>query len=266
MATYTFSLNGNSNDINYIANSNYGRIVETQQQVTGILDQLDTLEASNNSLTSQVNQLTTDLTKMQNDYVTFMLNGEEISVMNPEPELSLINYLRDTLHLTGTKVSCNQGFCGVCTVLVSYKDSLGAYYNESMNSCLLKLVNCHGKAITTIEGIKTPINTRNNTLHPIQEAFFQLSAAQCGYCTPGFIMKIYASLKSTTDLPTFQNLEDQLSGNICRCTGIRPIIEAYKAVLISIAENSQNGNTTTLKAHVTGNNAAYITEYDALKT
>tara|TARA_R110002072_G_scaffold24935_2_gene84054 strand:+ start:1087 stop:1287 length:201 start_codon:yes stop_codon:yes gene_type:complete len=66
MATYTFDLTGNSNDVDYIANSNYGRIVETQQQVTGILDQLDTLEASNNSLTSQVNQLTTDLTEMQN--------------------------------------------------------------------------------------------------------------------------------------------------------------------------------------------------------
>ena len=280
MATYDVDIVGSNNDTNLIIESNSASITESQANVAELLAQLNakdlslnalqsTLTSTQSTLTSTQSTLTSTqstLLNMQNDYVTFMLNGEEISVMNPDPELSLINYLRDTLHLTGTKVSCNQGFCGVCTVLVSYKDSLGAYHNESMNSCLLKLVNCHGKAITTIEGIRTSADVRNNVLHPIQEAFYQLSAAQCGYCTPGFIMKIYASLKSATDLPTFQNLEDQLSGNICRCTGIRPIVEAYKAVLISIAENSQNGNTDTLKSHVTGNNTAYKTEYEALKT
>ena len=245
----TVNVTGSSNDMNLVVNS-------TGAYITDSTDAVNSIIASSQSL----------IEELRNDYIKFLLNGREITIESPEPELSLVNFLRDKLHLTGTKVSCTQGLCGVCVVMLTYKDAVGLYHTTSANSCLLKLVNCHGKSITTIEGMNNPEDMKAQILHPIQLAFHELSAMQCGYCTPGFIMQIYSSLQNSNNLPTFENLENQLSGNICRCTGFRPIIEAYKCILIGIVEDNNNSITQNRITGSTDSNNQYNKEYNTLKS
>jgi xanthine dehydrogenase iron-sulfur cluster and FAD-binding subunit A len=252
---HNISITGSNNDSNLILSSANSKIEDDDDELL--------LATQNNLATLTTSAAATDaaLTLKNNDFVEFMLNGKKITVLNPDPETTLINYLRDNMNLTGTKVNCNQGFCGVCTVMVSYKDGLG-YHNESMNSCLLKVVNCHGKAITTIEGIKNSTRVKQNTLHPIQQYFLELGALQCGYCTAGFEMRMYSTFQKKETLPTFASVENNLSGNLCRCTGYRPIIEAYKCLLIAIVEEERNGVS---KGRVTEDISGYDSEYDRLK-
>ncbi len=140
------------------------------------------------------------------------VNGEEHSVAVKQGE-TLLDVLRDKLRLTGTKKGCDRGVCGACTVLVD---------GEPKNSCLLLAVACEGKEITTIEGI-----SREGRLHPLQRAFINHGAVQCGFCTPGMVLSAYALIQHTPD-PTDAEIKDALSGNLCRCTGYARIKEAVK--------------------------------------
>lgn len=146
--------------------------------------------------------------------VEFLLNGKKISI-EAEPHWTLLDVLRDHLHLTGTKKGCETGECGACTVLVDGKN---------VNSCLMLIGHVDGKEVTTIEGLQN-----NGKLHPIQKAFAEKGAVQCGYCTPGMIMSVKALLDENPK-PTREEIKTAIAGNLCRCTGYEQIIEAVQSV------------------------------------
>ena len=145
----------------------------------------------------------------------FRVNGRLIEEREVNPEVTLLKYLRNKLLLTGTKLGCGEGGCGACTVLVS---SLHDKNYVSVNACLFPLPAVHLRAVITVEGVKG---------HPIQEKMTELHGSQCGFCTPGFIMSMVNSPKAD---PVDNDLEDILAGNLCRCTGYRPIIDSYNAI------------------------------------
>lgn len=147
--------------------------------------------------------------------ITFLLNGETVEVTDVSPTTTLLDWLREDQHLTGTKEGCNEGDCGACTVMVTDDD--GA---KALNSCILFLPQLQGKAVRTVEGVSGP----DGALHPVQQAMIDHHGSQCGFCTPGFIMSMTtAHLNGATDFDT------QLAGNLCRCTGYAPIIRAAEA-------------------------------------
>lgn len=149
---------------------------------------------------------------MPSKVVSFKLNGREVEVM-VKPLMTLQTLLREQLNLTATKVGCRQGGCGSCTVLVN---------GEPMMSCLLPVEDVEGQEVTTLEGI-----TPAEGLNPLQEAFFEKYAIQCGYCTPGMIMVATALLAHNPN-PSREEVIEAISGNYCRCTGYAPIIEAIQ--------------------------------------
>jgi len=138
------------------------------------------------------------------------INGEDTEFLC-EPRQSLLEALRDVLHLTGTKEGCNDGNCGTCSVML---DGL------LVDSCLVLGVEAQGKAITTIEGVATP-----EGLHPLQQAFLEQAALQCGICTPGFIIAAKALLEKEPDADA-DRVRHWLAGNLCRCTGYDKIVRA----------------------------------------
>lgn len=145
--------------------------------------------------------------------VSFELSGRQVEVM-AAPLATLQSVLRSQLGFTGVKDGCRQGGCGSCTVLVD---------GEPMMSCLLPVEDVAGRRVTTIEGL-----SQTDRLHPIQQAFLEANGFQCGYCTPGMEM-IAVALLDHNPRPTRDEVIDALSGNICRCTGYRPIIDAIQA-------------------------------------
>jgi xanthine dehydrogenase small subunit len=146
--------------------------------------------------------------------ISFLLNGETVHVADA-PTRTLLDWLRDSRGLKGTKEGCNEGDCGACTVMVT--DDRGA---RALNACILFLPQLQGKAVRTVEGISAP----DGTLHPVQEALITHHGSQCGFCTPGFVVSMAtAHLNGATDH------DETLSGNLCRCTGYAPIIRAARA-------------------------------------
>ena len=147
--------------------------------------------------------------------ITFLLNGESVSLHDITPTTTLLDWLREHRHLTGTKEGCNEGDCGACTVMVT--DASGT---RALNGCILFLPQIDGKHVTTVEGLAQP----DGTLHPVQQAMIDHHGSQCGFCTPGFVVSMAAGhLNGQTDH------DIQLAGNLCRCTGYAPIIRAAKA-------------------------------------
>ena len=144
--------------------------------------------------------------------ITVTVNGQTYE-RAVEPRLLLSDFLRHELGLTGTHVGCEHGSCGACTVLV---DGLPA------RSCLMFAVQAHGHEVTTVEGLGTP-----DDLHPIQEAFMEAHGAQCGYCTPGFLMTLVPFLAENPD-PSEPEIREAIAGNLCRCTGYQHIVDAVK--------------------------------------
>jgi carbon-monoxide dehydrogenase small subunit len=130
-----------------------------------------------------------------------------------EPRLSLADFLRDHLGLTGTHLGCEQGICGSCTVL---------FNGETTRSCLLLAVQANDATIFTVEGLAGENGER---LHPIQRGFLETAGFQCGFCTPGFLITIYEFLKESP-APSEEEIRERLSGNLCRCTGYQSIIAA----------------------------------------
>lgn len=149
--------------------------------------------------------------------IAFLLNGTPIRVEGAAPTRTLLDWLRETRGLTGTKEGCNEGDCGACTVMVT-----DAHGSRALNACILFLPQLDGKAIRTVEGIAGP----DGQLHPVQSAMIDHHGSQCGFCTPGFIVSMAtAHLNGRTDH------DDQLAGNLCRCTGYAPIIRAADAAM-----------------------------------
>ena len=145
-------------------------------------------------------------------HVTTTINGEQVEFLC-EARNSLLEVLRDTLHLTGAKEGCNNGNCGACTVLL---DGL------PVNSCLVLAVEADGAELTTVEGIAT-----DGRLHPVQQCFLEGAALQCGVCTPGFLVAAKALLDKHPN-PSEHQIRFDLSGNLCRCTGYDKIVRAVQ--------------------------------------
>lgn len=152
------------------------------------------------------------------EMMTFKINGtiyeEEI-----DHRRTLLEVLRENFGLLGTHKGCDEGHCGACTVLVE---------GEAVNSCLVLAISAQGKEITTIEGL-----AKEDTLHPIQQAFVESGAIQCGFCTPGMIMTTKAFLEKNAD-PNETEIKYALSGNLCRCTGYFQIIDAVRNAALEL--------------------------------
>ena len=144
--------------------------------------------------------------------VSLTVNGEQRAADVPSAA-TLVELLREHLGLTGTKVGCGHGECGACTVLLD---------GEPVNSCLVFAAQCKGREVTTIEGLR-----RNGALDRVQNAFVEAGAVQCGYCTPGMIMSAVALL-SSNPAPSRGEIEEAISGNLCRCTGYVKIVDAVE--------------------------------------
>jgi len=144
--------------------------------------------------------------------VTFTLNGQAVEILTA-PNRTLLQVIREDLGLTGTKHGCGLGDCGACTVLLD---------GEPVNSCLILAVQAHGHEVTTIEGLAD-----GDRLHPLQEAFVENGAIQCGFCTPGMILSAKALL-DRKKRPREADIRQALSGNLCRCTGYQKIVEAVE--------------------------------------
>ncbi|MGA9767646.1 MAG: (2Fe-2S)-binding protein [Blastocatellia bacterium] len=154
--------------------------------------------------------------KKQKAHLRFILNGEEMEVAFA-PHKTLLEVLREDLALTGTKHGCELGECGVCTVLID---------DQPMLSCLVLGLDIEGRQITSIEGM-----AEGSKLHPLQETFADLGAAQCGYCTPGFLLTAKELLEKNPQ-PSREEIQEALAGNLCRCTGY---IKIYEAVELAAA-------------------------------
>jgi len=146
--------------------------------------------------------------------ISFTLNGEPIE-LEIEPHLTLLQLLRDKLELTGTKEGCGMGECGACTVLLDGK---------TINSCIFPAMEVEGRSVTTIEGL----TDAQGNLHPIQKAFVEYGAIQCGFCTPGMVLSAKALLDENPK-PTEEEIRNGIAGNLCRCTGYLQIVQAIKA-------------------------------------
>lgn len=160
---------------------------------------------------------------MAEQIVKFIVNGRSYE-MPIEPQMTLVEVLRDKLDVTGTKISCGAGECGACTVLIDGKPVL---------SCLTLAITAREKNILTIEGL-----AKGNDLHPIQKAFIDNGAIQCGFCTPGMILTAKALLDENPN-PTRGEVKKALAGNLCRCTGYVKIVDA---VLVAAEEMKKGGS------------------------
>ena len=150
--------------------------------------------------------------------VTMTINGEPKTLL-VEPYCSLLDMLRDTLQLTGTKKGCDEGDCGACTVLMNGK---------TVTSCMVLALDARDRDITTVEGLR-----QGNTLHPVQAAFVQYGGVQCGFCTPGLIMSGVGLLLENPK-PTEEEVRFAIGGNLCRCTG-------YEAIYRSVRRGARAG-------------------------
>jgi xanthine dehydrogenase small subunit len=152
--------------------------------------------------------------------IRFVLDGEVHTVRNVDPNATVLDYLRETLRKTGTKEGCAEGDCGACTVVLA--EALGGRLRFSaINACIKFVPTLDGKALFTVESLRAP----SGTLHPVQKALVDTHASQCGFCTPGFVMSLFALYRSEGK-PSRQRVNDALAGNLCRCTGYRPIVDA----------------------------------------
>jgi carbon-monoxide dehydrogenase small subunit len=167
------------------------------------------------------------------EIVNFRVNGEVHQVILEDPSVTLADLLREKLHLTGTKEACRCGECGSCTVLVD---------GQPVLSCSTLAIAVRNKEIVTIEGL-----AKGDQLHPIQQAFVDLGAVQCGFCTPGMVLMSKALLDENP-APTKEEVEEALGGNLCRCTGYVKIVDA----VLSAAEKMRGGTESSAAAGRSG--------------
>jgi xanthine dehydrogenase small subunit len=179
----------------------------------------------------------------QTDTIRFVLDGKVIELDNVDPTRTVLQYLREDLHRTGTKEGCAEGDCGACTVVLAELDRSGDDVNlKAVNSCIQFLPTLDGKELITVESLGDGGN-----LHPVQQAMVDSHGSQCGFCTPGFVMSLYALYESTDD-PTRREVDDALAGNLCRCTGYRPIVAAAQNMHRLRSSSTSGHNAELLKA------------------
>lgn len=157
--------------------------------------------------------------------IQFLLNNEMIEITSFAPNLTILNWLRTNMGEVGSKEGCASGDCGACTVVVG--DLLnGQWRYKSINACLMLLGNLHGKHLITIEALTTERSPALSDLHPVQRAMVECHGSQCGFCTPGFIMSLFALYLNHTIYPGKETVIQALGGNLCRCTGYQSILKA----------------------------------------
>ncbi|XP_021105460.1 aldehyde oxidase 2-like isoform X2 [Heterocephalus glaber] len=156
------------------------------------------------------------------DELIFFVNGRKVTERAVDPEVTLLTFLRRKLGLTGTKSACGGGGCGACTVMLSRHDpASGKPRHFSVTACLVPVCSLHGAAVTTVEGV----GSVRSRIHPVQERIAKSHGTQCGFCTPGMVMSLYTLLRNYPQ-PSEEQLLEALTGNLCRCTGYRPILES----------------------------------------
>ena len=269
---YSFNISGSNNESKLVVESGLGKITSSPTELTHELATANTnlatansnldirtselasantnlatantnlattttnLATANTNLTTRTIQLA-DTTNLLNSEITFLLNGNKVTVKNPDPTLSLLDFLRYNTTITGTRKNCNQGGCGVCIVMQSFKDKQdGTLRNISINSCLKRLVQCNNTAITTTEGI----GSRKRGFHAVQERISQNQGIQCGACTPGQVMSIYTALQANTFTQTItdsSNVAKLLDGNLCRCSCYLGIIKTAQSFTPAFSSN-----------------------------
>lgn len=153
--------------------------------------------------------------------VRFLLDGQVVCARDVPPIMTVLDYLREHLRRTGTKEGCAEGDCGACTVVLGEPDDAGGIRYRPINACIRLLGTIDGRELVTVESL----SGEDGPLHPVQQAMVDQHASQCGFCTPGFVMSLFA-LYLQCEQPTRERIIDALSGNLCRCTGYRPIIDA----------------------------------------
>jgi xanthine dehydrogenase small subunit len=158
--------------------------------------------------------------------IRFFHRGQTVALERVPPTRTLLDWLREDAHCSGTKEGCNEGDCGACTVVVGELDAGGGLALRNVNACMQFVPALHGKALFTVEDLK-PL--AGGALHPVQQAMVECHGSQCGFCTPGFVMSMWSvgeRHRAAGTRPTRVQLADALAGNLCRCTGYRPILDA----------------------------------------
>src|SRR5712691_1245913 len=173
---------------------------------------------------------------MPTNALLFYVNGRRVAIEHPDPTTLLVDWLRnDAVGLTGTKLSCGEGGCGACTVMLSRWDGARQRVEDTaINACLRPLVSLDGASITTTEGI----GSTREALDPVQFRIAAFNGSQCGYCTPGFVMNMFTFLRTHPE-PTQQEIEDLFDGHICRCTGFRPILEGMRSFAVDFKKHDK---------------------------
>ncbi len=174
--------------------------------------------------------------------IRFLLGSEPRVLRDIDPCMTLLDYLRLEEGLVGTKEGCNEGDCGACTV-VRARALDGALRYEAINSCILFIGALHGCQILTVEHL----TGADGALHPVQQALVDFHGSQCGFCTPGFVMSIYAATRQGGD----PDIDDALAGNLCRCTGYAPIVRAAEHALGACSDEADTASFKILESYKT---------------
>ncbi|MGD1879639.1 MAG: xanthine dehydrogenase small subunit [Kiloniellaceae bacterium] len=154
--------------------------------------------------------------------IRFLLDDAPRHLTRIDPTMTVLDYLRQVEHLTGTKEGCNEGDCGACTVVVA-KPRDGALHYRAVNACIQFLGSLDGCQLITVEHL-----AKDGALHPVQQAMVDCHGSQCGFCTPGFVMSLFAMTRDHAEVPDEATIDDVLAGNLCRCTGYAPIVRAAR--------------------------------------
>ena len=177
---------------------------------------------------------------MTSNIIKFILNDKIQEIHNPNPNETILNYIRLRLKKTGTKEGCAEGGCGACTIVVGELKKNNIIY-KAINSCIAFTPSLEGKQLLVIEDLML----KNGSLHPVQSAMVNYHGSQCGFCTPGFVMSLFSMYKNNKSYDE-KTIEESISGNLCRCTGYRPIIDAAKSLNNSKSDQFKKDKRKTI--------------------